>query len=165
MAAAAAAYGYQQADAYPDYGYSAGPSIGLGFGSNNYGGYPAYYYPYYPNYPNWHRQGNWHRPPPGGYPGNGHKPPPGDGHGWPPPNAGGGHSRKPPIFSGKPSSCKPVNGGASPPAATARPCGRVPRTRCARTAPASSSHEECRFDIYVFYVYSIGLKSAKRRGC
>ena len=43
-------YGYQQANAYPDYGYSAGPSIGLGFGS--YGGYPSYYYPNYPNYPN-----------------------------------------------------------------------------------------------------------------
>ncbi|HSY88005.1 MAG TPA: hypothetical protein VLA85_15665 [Verrucomicrobiae bacterium] len=93
-------YGYQQANAYPDYGYSAGPSIGLGFGS--YGGYPSYYYPNYPNYPNWHHQGNWHRPPPGGYPGNGHKPPPGDGHGWPPPNAGGGNSLKPPVFGGKP---------------------------------------------------------------
>jgi hypothetical protein len=89
-------YGYQQANAYPGYGYSTGPSVGLGFGS--YGGYPSYYYP---NYPNWHHQGNWHRPPPGGYPGNGHKPPPGDGHGWPPPNAGGGSSLKPPIFGSK----------------------------------------------------------------
>jgi hypothetical protein len=100
-------YGYQQANAYPGYGYSPGPSIGLGFGSNNYGGYPAYYNP---NYPYWHPPGNWHRPPPGGYPGNGHYPPPGNGHGQLPPNAGDGHHGKP-IFGGKPGT-PPGNGGS-----------------------------------------------------
>src|SRR5258707_11972971 len=100
-------YGYQETNAYPGYGYSSGPSIGLGFGSYNYGGYSFFYYPYYPN---WHCPGNWHPPPPRRYPGNGHKPPPGDGHGQPPPQAGGGHPNKPPIFGGKPGT-PPGNGG------------------------------------------------------